>query len=422
VLAQALKSQIKPITLKVNPEYQKLVTPLSTSEYNDLKSSIENNGQWVDIVVNESGVILDGNNRYHILKDLDIVPRFTIRKFPSPEHEQLFIIDNNLKRRNLNPYQKGILILRKKPIYEELARLNRLKNLKNHKDAPDPTHKHLVFGQQGVNGKLASEAGLSHETIRKISIIQEKAKSNDIELLESGRKTVNKIFRKVMKEEKRLEFMQMKPVIDLPDRVKLICNDFRKAAKNIPDNSIDLIFSDLPYDYSGVKLYGQLAKVAQRVLKEGCFMVVYSGQYYLDQVMDAIKSNSDLRYWWMLASKLNHYHGLVFRRNVYSSWKPILIYLKGNKPRYVSDNMEDFIKSPEPKKTVYKFEQSVSEAEFIIKHLTIENQIVLDVCCGSATSGVSALKLNRQYVGVEKSHSAYLSAKKRLQLLMEIRG
>lgn len=394
--------------MKINPEYQKLVTPLSSSEYNDLKQSIMESGQWVDIIVNEKMEILDGNNRYKILKDLDIAPLYTIKKLPSSLHEQLFIIDNNLKRRNLNSWQKGCLLLRKKPIYEEIARLNMIGGVK-----VNPSQK---FGK-GVNGKLASEAGLSHETIRKISIIHDKARRDDIELLESGRKTVNKIYRQVMKEQKRQEFMKLKPVMDLPDKVKLIRGDFRKVTDNIPDNSIDLIFSDLPYDSSGVKLYGQLAEIAQRVLKDGSFMCIYTGQYYLDQVMEEIKNNSNLRYWWMLASKLNHYHGLVFRRNIYSSWKPILIYLKGDKPKYISDNMEDFIRSPEPKKTVYKFEQSISEAEFIVKNLSYPNSTILDVTCGSATSGAACLRLgDRYYIGIEKNWSVYLAARKRLRL------
>jgi len=46
VLAQALKSQIK---ISINPAYEKFVTPLSPAECNNLKSSIQREGQWVCI-------------------------------------------------------------------------------------------------------------------------------------------------------------------------------------------------------------------------------------------------------------------------------------------------------------------------------------------------------------------------------------
>jgi predicted methyltransferase len=93
-----------------------------------------------------------------------------------------------------------------------------------------------------------------------------------------------------MKEEQRKELMSMKPVIFLPKNVKLFLGDFKMKVKEIKDNSIDLLLSDPPYDADGISLYGELAKVATRVLKDGGSMVVYAGQYYLPQVMEALQS------------------------------------------------------------------------------------------------------------------------------------
>ena len=41
--------------------------------------------------------------------------------------------------------------------------------------------------------------------------------------------------------------MSAKPTIELPENCKLLLGDFREKGKEIPDNSIDLIFTDPPY-------------------------------------------------------------------------------------------------------------------------------------------------------------------------------
>lgn len=91
----------------------------------------------------------------------------------------------------MNDYQKGILTLKKKPIYEEIAKRNMMTGVK-----VDPIQK---FGK-GVNGKLGNEVGLSHETIRKVQIIEQKASAEDKEKLNRGQKTIHKIYRKIQKE------------------------------------------------------------------------------------------------------------------------------------------------------------------------------------------------------------------------------
>ncbi len=232
-----------------------------------------------------------------------------------------------------------MLLLRKKEIVEKIAKYNSLSNLKQNKSS---SVKCLTVGR--VNEVIGKEAGLSHETIRKIQTIEEKATEEDKEKLNRGLKTISKIYRKIQKEEKRKELMMMKPVMALPKNVKLILGDFREKAKEIKPNSVDLIFCDPMYDADGIALYGELAKVAERVLKHGGSMVVYVGQYHFPQVVESIQSQShELKYWWILCSQLNHYHGLVHRRQIYSSWKPLLFF---DSRRLLSFELSSYTKYP----------------------------------------------------------------------------
>ena len=56
--------------IKINPEYSKLVNPLSKLEYEVLKNSISNKGLHLPIIINQDNVILDGHNRLKICQEL----------------------------------------------------------------------------------------------------------------------------------------------------------------------------------------------------------------------------------------------------------------------------------------------------------------------------------------------------------------
>ena len=62
--------------------------------------------------------------------------------------------------------------------------------------------------------------------------------------------------------------------------------------------------------------------------------------------------------------------------------------------------ISDFIQSPEP--ALYRYEQSVEEAKYIIKHLTVENKIVFDPIMGSGITAIPASCNKRKFIGCEK--------------------
>ena len=95
--------------IKINPEYSKLVNPLSKLEYNVLKESISNKGLHLPIIVNQDNVILDGHHRYKICRELYIEPLFEVKRFENPLDEKEFVIEINVQRRQLNDFQKAEL-------------------------------------------------------------------------------------------------------------------------------------------------------------------------------------------------------------------------------------------------------------------------------------------------------------------------
>ena len=129
--------------------------------------------------------------------------------------------------------------------------------------------------------------------------------------------------------------------------------------KEVADDSIDLIFTDPPYDKESVPLYGDLAKLAQRVLKPGASLVTFFGQAALPEITDLIKNNSKLQYHWLLAVKHNGNTAKMWNQRVWPKWKPLLWYYKPkenttneNGPTMYTD-IGDYIESEPPLKELH---------------------------------------------------------------------
>jgi DNA modification methylase len=207
------------------------------------------------------------------------------------------------------------------------------------------------------------------------------------------------------------------------NNVKLICNDFSKIdSETIPDNSIDLIFTDPPYGKEYLPSYEELAKLAVRVLKPGGSLVFLVGHIILDDVFTIFRefslknNNSNLKYWWTLAVKHSGHHQKIHPRYVFAEWKPMVWYIKGDRINdlVISNTIGDYIESVAPLKIEHEWQQSPVEAQYIIKNLTIENQIVLDPMMGTGTTGLAILNLGRKFIGIEKNLETFDIARARI--------
>jgi len=61
---------------------------------------------------------------------------------------------------------------------------------------------------------------------------------------------------------------------------------------------------------------------------------------------------------------------------------------------------------------MHEWAKSTIESDYYIKHMTIENEIVYDPFLGQGTFGVSAVKLNRQFIGCEINPEHFENAKR----------
>ena len=97
--------------LKIDPEFQGKIPPLTFEELNQLEANILRDGRIINPIIVWEGLIVDGHNRFTIAKKHPEIP-FTVheKEFANRYEAIIWICKNQLGRRNLTPEQKKYLI------------------------------------------------------------------------------------------------------------------------------------------------------------------------------------------------------------------------------------------------------------------------------------------------------------------------
>lgn len=222
--------------------------------------------------------------------------------------------------------------------------------------------------------------------------------------------------------------------------------------QNIEDESIDMVFCDLPYGttrnkWDSIIPFDLLWKQYRRICKPNA-AIVLTAQTPFDKVLGA--SNLEmLRYEWIWekthpTGHLNakrapmkaHENVLVFyeRQPIYNPQKTFgharksAVKRKDETPTY---GLQDFnelsydsteryprsvltFASDKQRSNLHPTQKPVALVEYFIKTYTTPGQKVLDNCMGSGTTGVACLDTGRDFVGIEKDICMFQVAKDRI--------
>ena len=355
---------------------------------------------------------MDGHHRYKIARELEIkeIP-VIVENFASFLDELSFVVKVNALRRQLNDYQKAMVAFELEKIEGQKARQRQI-DLAGTRKSKVGSQTLVPFGTEVITMGRAAEiaaknVGISTRTYQRAKTIIEKGDDKIKEAVRSNKVSISKaekdIRNKEVRKQRIAQLMQQSCSDDNnsfdTSRFKLFHGNFIEQQQNIADNSIDLIFTDPPYNQKSIQLYRDLGNMAFRVLKEGGSLLCYSGHYALPEIFKLLEG-SGLRYWWIIAVVHNGHVTRAHKHKVWPHWKPILWFTKGTKNNAPTD-IGDLIESKPTDKSLHDWQQSTVEAEYCITHLTVQNQTVLDPFMGSGTTGIAALKLNRKFIGIE---------------------
>ena len=99
------------INLKIDPEFQNQIPPLTDDEYKQLEENILKEGKLLSPLIVWNNILVDGYNRYAILqKHPEIYFSTMPLRFENREEAVAWICRNQLGRRNLSPEQKRYLL------------------------------------------------------------------------------------------------------------------------------------------------------------------------------------------------------------------------------------------------------------------------------------------------------------------------
>ena len=242
--------------------------------------------------------------------------------------------------------------------------------------------------------------------------------------------------------------------------VDLRCGDCLELMKDIPDKSIDMILCDLPYGttknkWDSIIPLDKLWEQYERIIKDTGAIVLFSQMPFTAELTHSNLKLFKYEWIWEKDNSTGFLNAkkmpLKIHENILMFYKKLPTYnpqmrtgfkpykckqgrhstnygayeqghiTESNGERYPIDIIE-FKKDS----GLHPTQKPVALLEYLIKTYTNENDLVLDNCMGSGSTGVACKKLNRNFIGIELDEKYFEIAKERiekisLEVIYEIR-
>lgn len=408
-----------------------LLPKAKTDEHQRLCNSIKEVGVLVPVLTDEGRGVIDGADRLKAVAELKL-KSIPFRILPGLDENQKkhLAIRLNAQRRQMNQEERLALAteLRRDGLsYRQIADILNVHHETIRrtlgavasatgefpdkvvgKDGKEYSAKATTKPKKCITAKTVNEAKRAYDVCDEI-------KTDDLPNSTVDLRRVEKIGRQVKNDKKRmLEYEDVKV-----GQAKLLLGDFRvKGQQEIPDSSVDVVFTDPLYSKDALPIWGDLGEMCSKKLKPGGILLAYSGVLYLPDIHQMLGEH--LTYLWTAAIHHSGRTKLVRAVQMHQVWKPILIYYKPPLRKYWRPFIDMVTGGQEKEHHLY--EQAVGEALHYIHALCPKNGVLWDPMMGSATTIVAGLKANLGLtcIGCESDKAAYADAEKRVKETIDI--
>ena len=189
--------------LKVDPEFKKLIPPLTKEEYAELERNVISANGCRDALTVWNGVIVDGHNRREICERHGLPFEVSRVSFANREEAALWIIENQLGRRNLTDAARIELALSKAELLKAKAKRNMSFGGKRDASVPAPE-------AVNVRKAVASDAGVCEQTVHKYMKIREANERELLEKVKSGEMKIGTAHRELVLETTTVKKVEVK--------------------------------------------------------------------------------------------------------------------------------------------------------------------------------------------------------------------
>lgn len=223
--------------------------------------------------------------------------------------------------------------------------------------------------------------------------------------------------------------------------MKIIRGDCLEEMKKIPDNSIDCIITDPPYNISretnfkwGFKRktgttmdFGEwdknfdiclYIKELPRLLKEGSNVIIFNSWENLGKIAEEMRKNNITPKRCLVLNKSNpapfNRERLFVNDVEFAIWG---VYFNKNWTfnRIDKSYQKCIFDTNVQSRKFHPTMKDIKVIEKLIKILSKEGDIVLDPFMGSGTTGVACKNLNRDFIGIELDETYFKMAEERLK-------
>lgn len=235
--------------------------------------------------------------------------------------------------------------------------------------------------------------------------------------------------------------------------IELKQGDCLELMKEIPDKSIDMILCDLPYGktinkWDVILPFDRLWEQYKRIIKDSGVIVLFGNEPFSSKLR--LSNLNQYRYDWKW-NKCTHSNPLIAKKQPLRIYEDILIFyqkqptynpqIRKGKP-YKKDygykrhsnsangikmldvnnktglryplNIVEFPMARNNQKRLHPAQKPIDLLEYLIKTYTNPNEIVLDNCMGSGSTGVACINTNRNFIGIEIDESYFKIAEERI--------
>ena len=157
------------INLKIDPEFQNQIPPLTDDEFKQLEENILKEGKLLSPLIVWNNTLVDGHNRYAILqKHPEIYFSTMPLRFENREEAIAWICRNQLGRRNLSPEQKRYLLGKQYEAEKKAAKIFRGNQYTLAKKSGG-THDDNHHSGKKTCDRIAEENGVSRASVLRAS-------------------------------------------------------------------------------------------------------------------------------------------------------------------------------------------------------------------------------------------------------------
>ena len=233
--------------------------------------------------------------------------------------------------------------------------------------------------------------------------------------------------------------------------IKLLHGDCLELMKEIPDKSIDMILCDLPYGVTACKWdtvipFEPLWKQYNRIIKDNGAICLFGQEPFTSKLINSNLNGYKHKWIWnkkISGSFLNAKYMplqicediIIFTSNGKKvNYYPIMKkgklrkkggckkeieHFKGHISEHIKENDEyypiNIIEIYNPRlNRLHPTQKPVALLEYLIKTYTNADELVLDNCMGSGSTGIACINTNRRFIGIEKDDNYFNVASERI--------